>query len=473
MQSEQLTKLTAAELAKLIATKNLSPVEVTEAYLERIDRYDGQLHAYITVCREDALEAARKAERAVVRRQKLGPLHGLPLAVKDQLITKGVLTTAASKILADNVPSEDATVIARAKEAGAILLGKLNMTEFAAGGGDHYKYGDPPRNPWNQKRTAGISSAGSGIAIAASLCSISIGEDTGGSIRGPASFNGIVGLRPTWGRVSQFGMIPFCWSMDTAGPMTRTVEDTALVLKAIAGYDSKDPQTSQLPVPDYTQGLTTDLQGVRIGVIQEHMDEKSTNAEVLRAVRAAAAQLKELGAEVEDVSLPLLLEVGSASAAISESDAAFVHREWLRTRPGDYGHNIRRRLLAASLIPSQALQKATRIRALLRREWLKLFERYDVLINPTSLSPAGAIEYSDGVNTREEAERRFGARRATTMPAAFSGTPAMSVPCGFTVDKMPIGLQIMASHFREDTVLRVGHAYQQSTNWHTRRPPLE
>ena len=471
MNSEQLTQFTGAQLAKLISTKELSPVEVTQAYLERIDRFDSRLNAYITVCQEEALQAAREAEQAVVRGDKLGPLHGLILAVKDQFETKGVLTTAGSKILADYVPEEDATAVARGKEAGAILLGKLNMTQFAAGGGDHYHYGDPPRNPWNQENTPGLSSSGSGIAIAASLCTISLGEDTGGSIRGPASFNGIVGLRPTWGRVSQYGLLPFSWSMDTAGPMTRTVEDAALVMNAIAGRDLNDPQTSKLPVPDFTKTLSTDLSDIRVGLIQEYMEEGITNAEVIQAVKAAATQLGELGAIVEDVSLPLLVEMGTASAIVSESDGAFVHRAWLRTPPGDYGNNIRRRLLASSLIPSQVLQKAMRMRAIMRREWLKLFERFDVLVSPTSAAPAGKIAYVDGINTREEAERRSGGP-SPTMPAAFAGTPAMSVPCGFSSDNMPIGLQIMGSHFQEEMVLKVGHVYEQSTTWHVRRPSL-
>lgn len=472
MKSEQLTSVAGAELARLMRTGELSPVEVTEAYLERIDRYDSRLGCYITVCRQEALQAAREAGRAIARGDTLGPLHGLPLAVKDQFETGGVLTTAGSRVLAHYTPEEDATAISKAKEAGAVLLGKLNMTQFAAGGGDRYHFGEHPRNPWDPERTPGISSSGSGVAVAASLCAISLGEDTGGSIRGPASFNGIVGLRPTWGRVSRHGLLPFCWSMDTGGPMTRTVEDAALVMDAIAGYDPKDPETSKLGVPEYTEALGRDLHGIRVGLIREYIEEEFTNADVLQAVRAAATQLGELGATLEEVSLPLLTEIGAASAAVSESDGAFVHREWLGTRPQDYGNNIRRRLLAASLLPGQVLQKAMRIRAILTREWLRLFEKFDVLLSPTSLAPAGKIEYVEGVETREEAERRFGESRRPTTPAALAGTPAVSVPCGFSTENMPIGLQIMGAHFREDMVLRVGHAYEQSTTWHTRRPPL-
>ena len=473
MDSGQLVQCgSATELGKLIASRELSPVEVVEAYLERIDRYNGQLNAYITVCRDEALAAARRAEQAIASGESLGPLHGLPLAVKDQFLTEGVRTTGASSILADYVPTEDATVMARTKAAGAILLGKLNLTEFAAGGGDHYKHGDPPRNPWDPERTPGISSAGSGIAISASLSAITLGEDTGGSIRGPAAFCGIVGLRPTYGRVSRHGMLPFSWSMDAAGPMTRTVEDAALIMNVLAGYDPKDPQTSHRSVPDYTKALSTDLQGLRVGFMSDYVEGDGVNPEVAAAVRDAVAQIEQLGATVEEVSLPLLFEMGTAYAIISESEAADAHAEWLRTRPGDYGNNIRRRIQAASLMPGQLLHKAMHMRALLRREWLKLFERFDILVNPTAPGPATKIEYVDGVNTREEAQKRFGGRRAPTTPAAFVGAPAMSVPCGATSEGLPIGLHIIGRHFQEETVLRAGYAYQEATSWHRRRPPL-
>ena len=304
MNSDILTQLSGAEIAQRIRDKDLSPVEVVEGYLERIDRYDDVLHSYITVCRDEALAAARQAEQAVLQGESLGPLHGLPLSVKDQMDTAGVLTTAGSTILGDYVPTEDATLIARAKTAGAILLGKLNMTEYAAGQGDPFKYGDPVRNPWDLERYPGSSSSGSGIAMAASLCAIALGEDTGGSIRGPASFCGIVGLRPTWGLFSRDRVWPISWSMDAVGPMTRTVEDTALLTGAIAGYDPKDPQTSRLPVPDYVAEMSRGVGGLRIGLIQELLNPENVDAEVLQAVRAAASQLGELGGDGGGGELP-------------------------------------------------------------------------------------------------------------------------------------------------------------------------
>lgn len=470
MNSEILLTHNATQLRQAIGRKEVSPVELVEEYLNRIARYDTKLNSYITVCGDAALSMAKKAEEALSSGDPLGPLHGLPLAVKDQFETEGIRTTGASSILANYVPKEDATVVARAKSAGAILLGKLNMTEFAAGGGDHYKFGDPPRNPWNFERTAGVSSAGSAIAIAASLCSISLGEDTGGSIRGPASFCGIVGLRPTWGRVSRHGMLPFSWSMDTAGPMTRSVEDAALLMNVIAGHDPKDPQTSRMPISDYTEGLNGDIRGLRIGVLREYVNGPGLNTEVTDAVQRAAEQLRLLGATITEVTLPMLLEMGTAYGIVSESEAGDVHANWLRTRYRDYGHNIRRRILAASLIPGHTLQKAMHMRGLLRREWFGLFNEVDILLTPTSPTPAGRMEYVDGISDFEEADRRFGGSGSPTTPIAFVGAPALSVPCGFTSDGLPIGLQIVGSHFREDQVLQVGYAYQEATGWHHERP---
>ena len=471
MNSDRLTSVTASELVGLIAGGDVSPVEVVEAYLERIDRYNAKLNAFITVTRDQAIRAARDAEQAVARGDGLGPLHGLPLAVKDQFETKDVLTTAGSRVLSDYVPDHDATVIARARDAGAILIGKLNMTQFAAGGGDHYPYGEA-RNPWDPEHTPGLSSSGSGIAIASSLCAITLGEDTGGSVRMPASCNGIVGLRPTWGLVSRYGMLPFSWSYDTAGPMTRTVEDTALVMNAIVGHDANDALTSRRPVPDYTRMLNGDLKGVRIGLLQELTDPSATNDEVLHSVQDATRQMEGLGATVQEVSLPILAHMGAAVAVVAESDGAYVHRKWIGTQPNDYGHNTRRRLLAGSLIPGHVLQKAMRIREVMRRDWLGLFERFDVLVSPTMPGTPGKIEYVEGVATREEADRRFGHARSTTFPAALAGTPALSLPCGFASTGLPIGLQLMGDRFQDGLVLKVGYAYQQSTDWHLKRPTL-
>ena len=305
MKHESLTEYTAVDLAKFIASGELSPVEVTKAYLERIDKFDPSLNSYITVCEKEALEAAVRAERSVQHKETLGPLHGLPFAVKDQYETEGILTTAGSQSLKDNVSKKDATAVKRAKAAGAILLGKLNMTQFASGYGDPFQFPEP-KNPWNADYDTIGSSNGSAIAIAASLCALSFGEDTGGSIRCPSSACGVVGLRPTWGRVSRYGVMPLSWSMDTGGPITRTVEDSALLLEVMAGYDPYDPQTSRLPVPQYKDSLSKGISGMRIGLLQEFLDPEFVDQEVIDAIRTAATLLSDCGATIEDVSLPIL-----------------------------------------------------------------------------------------------------------------------------------------------------------------------
>jgi aspartyl-tRNA(Asn)/glutamyl-tRNA(Gln) amidotransferase subunit A len=471
MNNSYLTQISATELGELISSKNLSPVEVTQAYLDRIDRFDTNLKAFITVCHDSAIESAKSAEQALIKGQNIGALHGLPFAVKDQFETKGLLTTAGSRVLADYIPNRDATTVSKSKNAGAILIGKLNLTQFAAGGGDHYPFGEA-RNPWNTEYTPGLSSSGSGIAIAASLASLTLGEDTGGSIRMPASVNGIVGLRPTWGLVSRYGVIPFCWSMDTAGPMTRTVEDAAMLLNVISGYDPMDRYTSKIPTQNYLTHLTGDIRGLRVGVIKEFINQKLVHQDVLSSVEASISDLEKLGASVEEVSLPLLSNVSIVAASISESDGAFYHRKWLLERPNDYGHNTRRRLLAGSLIPAQILHKAARVRTAFAHEWSKLFNKFDVLISPTMLSPAGKIAHVENVTEREDAIKKFGQVNSPTFPAAFIGIPALSVPCGFSNEGLPIGLQIMAKRFQDALVLKVGHALQSITDWHNKRPSM-
>jgi aspartyl-tRNA(Asn)/glutamyl-tRNA(Gln) amidotransferase subunit A len=471
MNADLLTKHSAVEMARLMAAKELSPVELTQAYLDRIDRLEPSLSAYITLLPEAALQTAREAETAIMDGRFIGPLHGVPWAVKDQFKTTGVRTTAGSTILADYVPQEDATVIARGQAAGMVLLGKLNMTEFAAGLGDPFKYGDP-RNPWDLERTAAGSSTGSAIAIAASMCAISLGEDTGGSIRWPAALTGIVGVRPTWGLVSRHGILPIAWSMDTAGPMTRTVEDAALLLQTVAGYDPQDHLTSKRSVPDYVAGLDDGVKGVRVGVVRELMDESWVDPEVHAAVLAAAALLEEMGARVEEVSLPFLTQVGPAMAALSGSDGGYVMREPLRTQASEFGTGLRRRWLAGSLLPAQVAQKAARARTILRRDWLALFDQVDVLLSPTCPEPAEKIRYHKDLESRPEVERQSVWRTSCTMAAALAGTPAITIPCGFSSENLPLGMQVMTDRFQEALMFRVAHSYEQATEWHLRRPPL-
>ena len=473
MTAEDLAYLPAARAAALIRAKQLSPVELVRVYLDRIAALDGDLGAYITVCGDAALAAARHAEHAIASGAAVGPLHGVPVAVKDQFHTRGVLTTAGSKVLADFVPDEDATVIARLHGAGAILLGKLNLSEFALGGTIRHPYGQP-RNPWARDREPGGSSSGSGIAAAAGLCSAALGEDTGGSIRGPAAYCGVVGLRPTWGRVSRAGCVAVSWSMDAAGPLTRTVEDSALLLGAIAGRDRRDPLTSRRPVPDYRQALAAGARGLTIGVIGELTDGADTDPEVRHAVTEAAAVLAREGADVRPVSLPLLPRAGAVFMALADSDGAGIHHRWLRERPGDYDAATRRRLLAASLIPAALHQAAQRARALIRQEIASALERFDALLSPAQPTPAPLIAAGGApVTSGEEASRRFFTRRSYSTPASLAGLPAISVPCGWSAGGLPIGLQLIGRPFDEATVLRLGHAYEEAAGWTGRRPDLD
>ena len=466
-----LAFLGARQLAGLVRDRKVSPVELTQLYLDRIERLDGRLRAYITVLPEAALAVARRAEAAVARGEPLAPLHGVPYAVKDQFDTAGVRTTSGSRILEDHVPAADATTIARLNAAGGILLGKLNLTEFALGGTQQFPFGQP-RNPWNLDHDPGGSSSGSGIAVAAALCAASLGEDTGGSVRSPASFCGVVGLRPTWGRVSRHGSFPLSWSMDTPGPLGRRVEDAALLLQAIAGYDPKDPLTSRAAVPDFSLALGNGVRGLRIGIIRELTFGADTQPDVRDAVVAAARKLEGLGAATEEVSLRLVPLAGAIFMALADADGAGVHHRWLRTRAAEYDQGTRRRLLTASLIPSAVQQRAARARALLRAEMLDLLARHDVLLCPTAHQAAPPIASARAaITTRHEAAGRFFTRRSYVTPAALAGTPAIAVPCGFTGSGLPISVQLIGRRFDEATLLRVAHAYEQSTDWSKRQPP--
>ena len=467
---DDLAFSSAARLAALVRGKQVSPVELVRGYLERIDRFDGLLRAFITVCGDAALEAARRAEAAVLRGVATGALHGVPFAVKDQFDTAGIRTTQGSRLFAEHVPAGDATVVSRLTAAGGILLGKLNLTEFALGGTIDYPFGQP-RNPWNPDHDTGGSSSGSGVATAAGLCGATLGEDTGGSVRSPASRCGVVGLRPTWGRVSRHGSFPLCWSMDTPGPIARTVEDVALLLGAIAGHDPNDAQSSRQPVPDYAGTLASGVRGLRVGVVTELTHSPDTSDEVRRGVTDAVAVLGGLGAVVEEHSLPLVRLAGAVFMALCDSEGAGLHLRWLRSRPGDYDAGTRRRLLTASLLPAAAYHQAARARGLLRRQVLDGLARFDLLAWPTAHQTAPAITSGrSAVTTREAAAGRFFTRRSFTSPASLAGVPAIAVPCGLDRAGLPLSLQLVGRPFDEATVLRAAHAYEQATGW-SRRPP--
>ncbi len=471
MDSTEIPFLPATELSALIRSGDVSPVEATEAYLDRIGQIDGKLNSYITVCRDEALAEAQQAEKEIAAGNYRGPMHGLPVAVKDQFYTKGIRTTGGSAILKDLVPNEDATVVANLKAAGSVLLGKLNMSEYAMGDAFFHPFGTP-HNPWDLSRNPGTSSSGSGAATAAFLCATSLGEDTGGSIRGPASFCGLVGIRPSWGRVSRYGVLGASWSMDTVGPISRTTADCAMTLGAIAGYDPKDPSTWDVPVPDYLSMLTGEIRGLKVGVIRERVDTEAVDPEVRDNVVQAIAVLGELGADIQEVSIPLIVHSAAISNTIILTDAAGVHRQGIDEHLGEYDHNIQIRLLVGSIIPAQAHQKAIKLRQVLRQQILDALEKVDVLVMPTSSIPASPIPTKAGIGSKQEVLDGLAGRRSFTAPFNVANTPALSINCGFTSQNLPVGFQIAGKPFDEGTLFRVAHAYEQATDWHTRRPPI-
>jgi aspartyl-tRNA(Asn)/glutamyl-tRNA(Gln) amidotransferase subunit A len=459
-----------ADLGRMIASKQVSPVEVVRAHLDRIAALDSKLRAFITICADSALESARAAEADLMAGRPVGPLHGVPWAPKDLYSTKGVRTTGGSKILADSVPAADATVVARLARAGAIVLGKLNMHEFAYGPeGINAHYGDT-RNPWSSDahRIAGGSSSGSGAAVAAGMAPGSLGSDTGGSIRIPASLCGITGLKPTYGRASRAGVLPLTWSMDHVGPMTRSARDCALILGAIAGYDPADPTTSVLPVPDYGAALTGDVKGLRVGLLRAHFTDVAA-PEVRTAVEAAAKQFERAGAVVDEVNLTQVAHAGTASAAIVASEALAYHAAWMRSRPQDYQPDVRERLRIGAFVSGAHYVRAQQVRALVAREIDEALARRDVLLAPATPLAAPVLGERETTLGDGPSDVRAALLRCTR-PFNFSGHPACAAPCGFTAAGLPIGLQLVGRPFDEATVLRIVDAYQRITDWHTRRP---
>jgi aspartyl-tRNA(Asn)/glutamyl-tRNA(Gln) amidotransferase subunit A len=465
VSSTDLCYLTIDEARDLIRRRQLSPVELTQAFLDRIKAVDGKTNAYVTVTADIALAQARQAETEIAHGKYRGPLHGIPIALKDLYNTRGVRTTAHSRVLADNVPLEDATVTAKLRDAGAVLLGKLAMSEFALGRPGPNPLFPPARNPWDLSRIPGGSSSGSGSAIAAGLCMGALGSDTGGSIRQPASYCGIVGLKPTYGRVSRYGVYPLAWSLDHCGPMTRTVEDAALMLQAIAGPDPQDPTASAAPVPDYRAALRTGVQGMRIGVPRHYFwaNEPDVDPQVLAAVDQALDVLRAQGCEVRDVEVPSLVYSRPAGSVIMPAEAFAYHQNNLRERPQDYGP-AREQFLIGGLLTAADYLQAQRVRGVLREEFAAVLRDVDVLVTPSYPMTAPPFEGVDPAFTSR------GFRFLT--PFNLTGLPGLSVPCGFTAAGMPIGMQIVGSPFADDTVLRLGYAYQQATSWTSRHPDL-
>ncbi len=468
-----LCYLSAVEQGHLVRSRKVSPVELVQACLDRIARYDRVLRAYITVCAEQALEQARGAEREIAAGNYRGPLHGLPFGVKDQLCTKGVRTTLGSRVETGRVVDRDAHVIERMKAAGAILIGKENLHELGKGGTNAFPFGQP-RNPWDPERTASSSSSGSGIAPAAGFSSGSIGEDTGGSIRGPAAVCGVVGLRPTYGRVSRDGGVMYAWHSDTVGPATRTVADNALFLSAIAGHDPHDPLTSKRAVPDYAAALGDDLRGLKLAVVKEIAWPDGIDAGVRTAFEHALGVLKELGAQIGEVSLPWAKHAIPLQMLTSDADASSMCLDILRTQWDRFDVGTRTRMAASLLVPAPVYSRAMRARAVVRGQILSALESWDAPISPTHLKPPGLIEDTrEKVESKEDVAQRLILRRIGTHAFGAANVPTLALPMGFTAGGLPYSLQIAGRPFAEETVYRVGHAYERATPWHERHPDLD
>ncbi|MFQ5859064.1 MAG: amidase [Anaerolineae bacterium] len=468
MPNTELHALAIQELGPLLRSKTLSPVEVTEHYLERIDALDQHTNAYITVMTEEALTDARACEEEIMAGEYRGPLHGVPIALKDLYDTAGVRTTAASKIYADRVPDKDATSVMFLRAAGAVIIGKTNMHEFAYGVTSASSCFGPARNPWDLSRMTGGSSGGSGAAVAAGLCVAATGSDTGGSIRIPGALCGIVGLKPTYGRISCAGLIPLSWALDHPGPMTKCVHDAAVMLGAMAGWDPNDPATLNAPVPDYTLTLRESVEGLRIAVDAEYAFSQ-VDDDVEAAVKQALSVLQDLGAELIEVTMPRMADAMDAALTILSAEATAYHEEFLKTRPEDYQPDVRTRLEKGFSVRGIDYGRAQRIRQRVYRDFEVLFEEVDLFATPMCAIPAPELGQTE-VSVAGQTVPVMGPITRFTRVFNLAGLPAITVPCGFSSDGLPIGLQLAGAHLDEATVLRAAFAYEKATNWHTRRP---
>lgn len=470
MSAQELPLMTIKTLSGMIHRREVSPVELTRAVLDSIDRLNPKYNAYVTLTRDLALTEAAEAERAIMSGRYLGPLHGIPIGHKDLYFTKGIRTTACSKLMLNHVPDFDATAVARWKQAGTILLGKLNTHEFAYGPTNEISHFGPARNPWDVERMTGGSSGGSGAAVLTGLALAATGSDTGGSIRIPASACGIVGIKPTYGRSSRYGVFTLCWSLDHTGPMTKTVEDAALTLQPLAGYDPNDPASADVPVPDYSRTLEYGVRGLRLGIPRDYFLDQA-DFEVEAAVRKAIAVLEGLGADVEEVSITSITKyAASAALLLYLSEAAAYHEPYYRTRPDEYADLTRTFLDLGNYVLAKDYIHAQQLRRQMVQEVQSVMKRVDVLVTPTLPIVAPKIGQAT-VMVRGKEDGTFGTLLRFTEPFNLTGQPALSLPCGFSKDNLPIGLQIVGKPFDEATVLRVGRAYEAHTDWHQRRPP--
>ena len=474
---------TIKDAAALIEKREASPVELTELFLERISAEDGKINSYITVWEKAAVEAARKAEKQISEGNYLGPLHGVPIALKDIFVTKNSRTTCGSKMLRDFVAPYNSTVAEKLLASGSVILGKNNMDEFAMGSSNETSYFGPVKNPWDTDRVPGGSSGGSAAATVANLCVASVGTDTGGSIRQPGSLCGVVGMKPTYGRVSRFGMIAFASSLDQAGPIAKTVEDAAIILSSIAGYDPLDSTSVNLPTADYSNALSADIKGLRVGIPKEYF-VSGMDPEVEKSVREAITQLEALGAEIVEISLPhsryavstyYIIAPSEASSNLARYDgvrytyrcknAETLRDLFFRSRSEGFGDEVKRRIMLGTYALSTGYYdayyvKAQKARTLIIRDFEDAWGKVDVIASATS------PETAFGIGEKTDDPLKMYLSDVLTIPCNIAGLPGISVPCGFSSEKLPIGLQIMGKPFDEQTVLNVAYAYEQSTKWY-------
>src|SRR5438034_10896813 len=478
--------LTLHEAADLLRQRELSSKELTAAVFDRIAATDDKVHSYITLCRDSALEQAKAADERLKQDQNSHPLLGIPLAIKDNFLTLGIRTTCASKILGDFIPPYDCTVISKIRTAGAVITGKTNLDEFAMGSSAENSAVFPTRNPWRADRVPGGSSGGSAAAVAADQCIAALGTDTGGSIRQPAGCCGIVGLKPTYGRVSRYGIIAFASSMDQVGPMTKDVRDCALMLEAIAGHDPADSTSVNRPVPPYSEGLTGDIKGLRLGIPKEYF-VSGMQPEVEQALRQAVRLLEQNGAVIEEISLPhteyaiavsYIVATAEASSNLARYDGMrYGYRArgkdltetYMLSRQEGFGPEVKRRIMLGTYVLSAGYYdayylKAQQVRTLILRDYDRAFERVDVVAMPTSPTPAFRL----GERTADPLQMYLA--DIFTVSANLAGLPALSLPCGFTTDGLPIGLQLTGRQFDEATVLRIADGYERETEWWKQEP---
>ena len=471
MAATELLTLTIAELAPKIRTREVSPVELTEAALAQAERLQPTLGSFITILHDTARKQAREQEAALMRGEYRGPLHGIPIGIKDNLATAGIRTTVGSKVLANNVPTEDAEVVRRCKEAGAIILGKENLEEFAAGATSNNPHYGAVHNPWKLDCVPGGSSGGSGANVAACVTFASLGTDLGGSVRLPGTFCGVVGLKQTFGRVSQRGLLVTSFNGDHIGPLTRSVRDSALMLQVIAGYDPLEPSTVPVPVTDYTARLGEAVGGLKMGMPTHHYFEL-LDPEVETAVRQALASLEKLGMELREVALPMMQYAG-ALRITGMADSVVTHEPFLATHRQDYGPDVLYRTLAGQFVLGRDYSKAMKVQRLIKEEHARVLQEVDVLVIPTAPVPAppiGAKAVTLGGTAYQVRGPGSGVISRNTSPSNATGLPALTVPCGFTAAGLPIGLQLIGRPFEEALLLQVAHAYEAVSPARGRHP---